>query len=237
MLININNYNFIMNKSDKYILHCSGLYAMLAWINEQKNQGLACKVNNQIIYSHPLAGRLFSLGISKNKNFSKDPFLAIQPNENKWFSLVQWEKICVRERDLHLYFVAGLVKGNETDYPDIPPFIFAVSFDSIEKIKILNKLEKIDGREYRMDEDGSIKINFHSKIFSLPVEKKQYEEPIIDFSGNYTSYADLMRQKESYLQQNFQDGSPPEFKGDTSLASESLNESSSFFEKMKKKWL
>lgn len=226
-----------MDKSDKYLLHCSGLYAMVAWINEQKNQGLTCKISNQIIYSHTLAGRLFSLGISKNKDFSKEPFLAIQPNENKWFSLIQWEKICIKERDLHLYFISDMVKGNQTDYPDIPPFIFAISFDSIEKINILKKINKLDGREYRMDEEGQIKINFHSKIFSLPIDKKEYDEPIMEFSNNYLSYNDLMRQKETYLQGNFSTDSPPEFKGDTSLAKESINEQASFFEKMKKKWL
>ena len=156
---------------------------------------------------------------------------------NKWFSLVQWEKICIRERDLHLYFISSLVKGNETDYADIPPFIFAISFDSSEKMEILKKIKKIDGREYRMDEEGNVKINFHSKIFSLLIEQKKYEEPIIDFSANYTSYSDLMRQKESNLQKIFQDGSPPEFKGDTSLATTTLNETNSFFKQMKKKWL
>lgn len=225
-----------MDKSDKYLLHCSGLYAMLAWLNEQQKMGMPCKVSNQIIYSHPLAGRLFSLGISKNKNFSKEPFLAIQPNENKWFSLIQWEKICIRQRDLHLYFIASLVKGNEVDYPDIPPFIFSVSFDSMDKINILKKIERIEGREYRMDEDGDIKINFHNKIFSLPVEQKEYDQPIVDFSANYVSYNDLMRQKESYLQQNFEDGSPPEFKGDTTLAKESLSQRANFLEKLKKIW-
>lgn len=226
-----------MEKSDKYLLHCSGLYSMLAWVDEQNNEGLECKINKQTIYSHTLAGRFFSLGISSNRNFSKEPFVAIQPNENKWFSLIQWEKICIREKDLNLYFVTQLVKGNETDYPDIPPFIFAVSFDSFEKIDILNNLNKIDGREYRIDDEGIIKINFHSKIFCLPIEKKEYDEPIITFNDSYISYADLMRQKETYLQQNFHDGSPPEFKGDTSLSVETLKEQNNFLDRMKKKWL
>ena len=226
-----------MDKSDKYLLHCSGLYTMLAWMNEQQANGLSCKVAGQIVYSHPISGRLFSLGISRNKNVSKEPFLAIQPNENQWFSLMQWEKICIRERDLHLYFITELVKGNNVDYPDIPPFVFAISFDSIEKIKILQKINKLDGREYRQDEDGDIKINFHSKIFSLPIENKSYDEPVISDNNNYVNYSDLMRQQEAFLQNKFNVDSPPEFIGDTNLAESSFKEREGFLSGLKKKWL
>lgn len=230
-----------MENSDKYLLHCSGLYTMLAWMNEQQNNGLACKIANQMIYSHPLAARLFSLGISKNKKIGNVPFFAIQPNENKWFSLIDWKHICIRERDLHLYFISNLVKGNNIDYPDIPPFVFAISFDTLDKIKLLEKIKQLDGREYRMDEEGQIKINFHSKIFSLPVITKYYDEVILEPIEGYVNYTELMRQKEHYLQNQFTLGAPPEFKEDTSLGSSlartAFQERESFLEKMKKKWL
>lgn len=206
-----------MKNADQYLTHSAGIYALLAWNDEQKDAGTATKISNQTVYIHPLASRYFALGIAKKKNMSKVPFLAIQPAEAYWMKLVQWDKAYIRERDMHLYLVSKVIKGDNIDYPDIPSFAVAISFDTIDKINLLKQVEIIEGREYRQ-ENGEVRINFLTTVFDIQVEKLEKDEPYLLTSANLINYTDIMSGKEQKLQSVFSTDAPPEFLGDVGEA-------------------
>lgn len=219
-----------MDKAEQYLIHCAGFYNFLTWMEEQNKAGMPSKIAGQTIYLHPLVSRFFALGIAKTKKLNKEPFLAIQPSESQWFSMIVWDKLCVRERDMHLYFVSKTIEGDTENYPDIPPFCVALSFDTLDKANILHKINNLVAREYRQDDNGEIKINFHNKIFSLPISHLSYDEPFMK-EEKVINYTDLMLKKEKVLEQTFL--SAPEFQGDINI----IPGSESLFEKLKKKWL
>jgi hypothetical protein len=206
-----------MKNADQYLTHSAGIYALLAWNEEQQQSGTPTKISKQTVYVHPLTSRFFALGISKKKNTSKIPFLAIQPNEAYWMRLIQWDKAYIRDRDMHLYLVSKVIKGDNENYPDIPAFAIALSFDTIDKINLLKRVNNIEGREYRED-NGQIMINFHGNIFNMPVTSLPKDAPYLDDGIKITNYNDIMLEKEHKLQSVFSTDAPPEFLGDVNEA-------------------
>lgn len=209
--------DFIMKNADQYLQHAAGVYALLAWNEEQQTIGTNTKILNQTLFIHPLTSRFFSLGISKKKGTDKKPFLAIQPAESYWMSLINWDYACIRERDLNFYLVSQVIKGDNNDYPDIPAFAIALSFDTVEKINLLKQVEILDGREYRQ-ESGQIMINFHNKVFNVPVKKLNQKDSYLENTTDIVNYDDLLTGKEQYLQSVFSTQSPPQFLGDENEA-------------------
>ena len=241
-----------MDKSEQYLMHSAGMYAMLGWIEDQKKSGTPVKVSNQTIFLHPLTSRYFSIGVAKNKKYSKSPFLAIQPNEASWIKLIQWDRFFTRERDLHFYMVSKLVEGDGTEYPDIPPFAIAISFDTIEKINLLTEIGLLDGREYHKEDatqyfkenneqkhlpSGRVMINFHSKIFdAIKINRIPKEESYLSTGLIYTNYSDILTTKETNLQSTYSNGAPV-FQGDEKEAKSALSGFWAKMEKEKDKWL
>lgn len=208
-----------MAKQKTYLEHCTGIYAFLGWLDYQTKLGMPCKNKGQMIYAHPFINRYFSLGIAKGKGLPKQPFLAIQPNEANWFKMINWEKACIRERDLHLYFISATVPGNGDTFPDIPPIVFSIAFDTLEKIKLVKEFKNLVGREYR-EENGKIFVNYHKDIFSIPVHFLSYNEPIIasEKGFDYESYKrnqESLALKEKNIAEKISDN--VEFQGDLSL--------------------
>lgn len=246
-----------MDKSEQYLLHSAGMYAMLGWIEDQKNSGTPVKISNQTIFLHPLTSRYFSIGVSKNKKMAKAPFLAVQPNEASWMKLIQWDNFFIKERDLHLYLVSKLVNGDGIEFPDIPPFAIAISFDSIDKIKLLGEIPIIDGREYHKENatqyykdnrkenpqdkssyvQGRVMINLHSKLFdSIKIKKLNKDEFYLQDNLNYIKYSDILTNKETSLQSTYSNGAPV-FQGDEKEAQSALSGFWDRLSKEKDKWL
>lgn len=243
-----------MDKSEQYLLHAAGIYAMLAWVEDQKNSGTPVNITNQTIFFHPLTSRYFSIGVSKNKKLAKNPFLAIQPNEASWMKLIQWDKFYIKERDLHLYLVSKLIRGDGIEFPDIPPLAVAISFDTLDKINLLKEIGTIDGREYYKEDatnyfknnddenekvfhvTGKVMINLHSKLFdSIKIKQLEKDEHYME-NVLYTNYSDILTSKETNLQSTYSNGAPV-FQGDDREAKSAL---SGFLDKMKQekeKWL
>lgn len=242
-----------MDKSEQYLLHAAGMYAMLAWIEDQKISGTPVNITNQTIFFHPLTSRYFSIGVSKNKKLAKNPFLAIQPNEASWMKLIQWDKFYIKERDLHLYMVSKLIRGDGIEFPDIPPLAIAISFDTLDKINLLKEIGNIDGREYYKEDatnyfknddgakishvSGKVMINLHSKLFeAIKIVKLDKDEHYLESNILYTNYSDILTSKETNLQSTYSGGAPV-FQGDDREAKSAL---SGFINKMKQekeKWL
>lgn len=246
-----------MDKSEQYLLHSAGMYAMLGWIEDQKKSGTPVKINSQTIFLHPLTSRYFSIGISKNKKLSKTPFLAVQPNEASWIKLIQWDNFFIRERDLHLYLVSKLVRGDGIEFPDIPPFAIAISFDTLDKINLLTDIASLDGREYHKEDatqyykdsksldsqgnnsfvQGRVMINLHSKLFeSIKINKLNKNEFYLKDNLDYIKYDDILTNKEINLQSTFSNGAPV-FQGDTKEAQSALQGFWDRLNKEKEKWL
>lgn len=221
-----------MNEKEQtiYIKHVSGIYYLLQWIENQKIQGMASSIMNEMIYFHPLISRYFSLGITKNKKFGKELFFASQPDESIWFSLIQWDKAIIKDNDIHLYFISKKISGDNEEFPDIPQFGIAFSFDSIDKINLLKKVKQISGREYFQDESQMIKINFHKKLFDLPLFIYEKNTPFIEDSKSF-DYSDIIRKKEQIVASKY--SNEPEFKGDIPI----IPGTESLFDKLKKKLL
>lgn len=220
------------NSVEKYLIHCSGVYSMLAWMEEQTSVGTGIDyISNQTIYVPLLGARYFAIGTSKHKK-AKLPFLAIQPNESQWLKLIEWDYIATQINSNYLYVISKVVPGDQIEYPDIPAFALAIPFDQIEKLSLLKNIQKIDGREYFIETNGAVKINYHSKLFTLPVKNFSDEEEYLP-NQKITNYNDLMRDREEVLQSVFTMGVPPEFKGEIA----DIPESKGLFKKLKDKLL
>lgn len=246
-----------MDKSEQYLLHAAGMYAMLGWIEDQKNSGTPVKLNNQTIFLHPLTSRYFSIGVCKTKKMAKSPFLAIQPNESSWMKLIQWDCFFIKEKDLNFYLVSKLVKGDGIEFPDIPPFAIAIAFDSSDKISLLADMQTIDGREYHKENatqyfkdnrkdnpddkgsfvQGRVMINLHSKLFdSIKIKQLNKDEFYLQDNLNYVKYSDILTNKETSLQSTYSNGAPV-FQGDEREAQSALSGFWDRLNKEKEKWL
>jgi hypothetical protein len=198
--------------ADIYLTHSAGILNMLAWFEEQRLEGTPCKVIKETVYIHPLSSRYFALSISRSKKFSNTPFLAMQLKESSWIRMIEWDRICIRQRDMHLYLISKVVKGDGSEYPDIPSFAVALSFDMMDKIRLLEKIDILEGREFYEQNEGLV-INTHSTVFRLKVHKLKYDESYL-LDEKVRDYTDLLRDKEIALQSVFSTDAPPEFKGD-----------------------
>lgn len=200
------------SKADKYLLHCSGIYSMMAWLEKQSNLGTKTNIDKQIIYMSELGARYFALGTSRHRK-AKLPFLAMQPNESQWVSLIEWDYIAIQKDSPILYLISKVVQGDNNDYPDMPAFALAIPFDFQEKLDLLAKFTELDGREYFIESTGEVLVNFHQKLFSLPIKRFKADESFMENSGALVTYLDLMRNKEQDLQGTFAAGAPV-FQGD-----------------------
>jgi hypothetical protein len=218
--------------SKKYLLHSSGIYTMLAWIEQQITLGTGTTTFQQTIFIPQLGSRRFALGISKNNKIKKT-FLGIQPNESKWIQLINWDSIVIREKDNNMYLVSSMVQGDDIEYPDIPSFAVAIQFDSIDKLNLLTNIKKLEGREFFIDSDGAIRVNYHSQIFNLPIKHLLVNEPYLNEDEKITNYTDIMLNKERVLQSVFNTNAPPDFQGGFA----DIPESQSLFKKLKDKLL
>lgn len=244
-----------MDNSEQYLLHSAGMYAMLGWIEDQRKSGTPVKINQQTIFLHPLTSRYFSIGVSKNKKVVKSPFLAVQPNEAAWIKLIQWDCFFIRERDLHLYMVSKLVVGDNTEFPDIPPFAVAISFDSSAKINLISEFNVIDGREYHKEDattyfkdsqkesgernsnEGKVMINLHSKLFNaIKIHTISKDEFYLKDNLEYVDYSQILTNKETNLQNVFASGAPI-FQGDEREAQSALTGFWDRLNKEKERWL
>ena len=200
------------NKADRYLLHCAGVYSMMAWLEKQNTLGTKTSVEKQVIYMSELGARYFALGTSKHRK-AKLPFLAMQPNESQWVNLIEWDYIALQKNNTSLYLISKIIPGDNQDYPDIPAFALAIPFDFQEKLDLLDKFTELDGREYFIESTGEVLVNFHHKLFSLPIKRFKEEESFMENSSNLITYADIMRNKEQNLQGTFSSGAPV-FQGD-----------------------
>jgi len=212
-----------MEQNEQYIKHATGLFAFFSWLEKQKNYGMNSKIIKQTVYSHPMVSKYFSIGIAKSKKYSKEPFIAIQPQETAWFKLIQWDRIAIRKNDMHIYFISKFLKGDKLNYPDLPPFVFALSLDHIDKLNLLfdKKIKQLDGREYFLEEN-KIMVNYHSKVFNLPVVKLNQNEPFWEDTEVATTYLDIIHEKENELQNKYSDYRP-DFEGEVIQNDESNN--------------
>lgn len=216
---------------DKYLKHAAGILEFTKWLMTQEKEGKPSKTFGSTIYFHPFINKSFALGLERSKKNIKEPFLAIHNNEITWFHLIQWDKICIKERDLHLYFITQTIKGDGENYPDIPAFCIALSFDTIEKVNLLKNIPSIVGREYYFDEEKISRINLHTKIFTLNIEVLQANQPHIIDDDSILTYDELLSKQEAKVISTIID--EPEFLGTIDKQSDS----SYLFDKLNKKEL
>lgn len=169
-----------MKEIKEYLTHCSGFYSFIAWLEEQKRSGLPFDVVENIIHLNPLYSQYISMGASTLKRSNGDPFLAIPPKEAKWMSMIKWSEIVFRINDNHIYFLSAGVESPTTQYPDIPGFTLSFYVDLKEKISLLHNLKKLIVREYRLEDDNGVYINYHSYVCNLPVRILTENEPIVN---------------------------------------------------------
>lgn len=201
-----------MKHLDQYLEHCAGIYNFLAWLEEESKLGIPYEISNQVILFNNLISRYFSFGVATG---SKDIFLAVQPSEAEWFSLIKWTKVIVRENDSYLYFLAKTIEGDQKEQPDIPSFGIGLYIDTLDKINLISQLNSLSGREYYKDESSKIYVNFHKRLFNIPVETYEENETILN-SENIFDYSQILAMKEHGLQDIFT--STPEFIGDVNEA-------------------
>ncbi|NCQ52307.1 hypothetical protein GW796_10580 [archaeon] len=212
-----------MKKFEKYIEHCAGLYSFLAWIENETKNGIPYEILHDVIYLDPLISRNFSLGISNGKKSNNQPFFAIQPSETEWFYLIKWNKVVLRENDNYIYFISNSIFGDQEEQPDIPAFAIALYVDTKEKLDILSALSTLVGREYYQDDAKIVHINFHKKLFTLPLEKYIKNQAII-INEHLHDYSEILARREHEVINKY--SQIPVFLGDTGnvIGSEKLME-------------
>lgn len=186
-----------MSFLDRYVEHSAGLLSFLSWIETKNTEGKPYEITKQIVFLNQLISKYFSIGITYKKG-KREIFFAIQPIESEWFSLIKWNKIVLRKNDQYIYFVAESMRGDEDSNPDIPSFGLAFYVDTQNKKELLSKLSTIAGREYFLDDDKRVKINFHKKIFNLPIEIVEANEQIIKEQKLF-DFSDVLAKKEGRM--------------------------------------
>lgn len=197
-----------MNNLELYVKHCAGFYSLLVWLDKESKDGIDYQISNQIILFNKLISRYFSFGITKN---SKEIFLAIQPNEKKWFSLILWDKVILKENDNFIYFLSKIVEGDHCEQPDIPSFAIGLYVDTKDKLNIVSNIKKISGREYYQDETGFVNVNFHQKIFDLEIYNFEENQSIVENETTF-NFSDILKNKENEIKNKISDKT--EFIGD-----------------------
>ena len=208
-----------MKQSEKYLMQSASFYTMLAWMEQQKERGINCVFENNTLYLPTIASKYFAVAISRYKKH-KYPFLCIQPNENSWMKNIIWDYVAIREDDIHLYLVAKYIEGDGFSCGDLHPFAVAIKFDMKEKLEALMEFSKMDAREYFIDTDDTVRINYHSKIFNLDIKVFKEHEPYIADVTDYILYEEEKRaeQNKSLIQRY--DGIIPDFKGTVNINEE-----------------
>lgn len=205
-----------MNR-DEYLLHSAGLYKLFAWLDFNQKQGMPFNVERQIMYAGPIVSKYFAIGIAKSKlkKISKTPFLACQTSEAMWFSLIKWKTVIIREKDLNLYFVTEEIQGDGIDYPDIPQFAFALKMDHVDKINLIKGFQYLEGREYFVDDESKVKINFHKVLFKLMVNVIEEDSHVLDESvfDKMNSYDMLLQRKLNATIEKYDGKGAPEYEG------------------------
>lgn len=205
-----------MNR-EEYLLHSAGVYKLFAWLDFNQKQGMPFEVERQIIYAGSIVSKYFAIGIAKSKlkKISKTPFLACQTSEAMWFSLIKWKTVIIREKDLNLYFVTEEVKGDGVDYPDIPQFAFALKMDHADKINLIKGFQYLEGREYFLDDENKVKINFHKVLFKLMINVIEEDNHILDESvfDKMNSYDMLLQRKLNATIEKYDGKEAPMYEG------------------------
>lgn len=166
-----------MTDNEEYVLHCSGFYHLLHWMEEQDKIGQKTSITNDIIYLSNTTSSFMSIAISKNKK-AKKPFLVFQYSTHIWLKNISWSHIAIRENDSNLYLVSSKIEGDYINYSDIPSFAIAISFDIKEKLNVLKECKKIDGRELFVDNDEPF-VNYHDRLFRIPVVLLNKDDAIL----------------------------------------------------------
>lgn len=208
-----------MKQSEKYLMQSASFYTMLAWVEQQKERGINCVFENNTLYLPTIASKYFAVAISRYKKH-KFPFLCIQPNENSWMQNIVWDYIAIRKNDINLYLVAKFVEGDGFSCSDLHPFAVAIKFDMKEKLEALMDFPKLDAREYFIDTDDTIRVNYHSKIFSLDI---RVLEEFDNYIGDVTDY--ILLEEEKRAEQNKEliekyNGYSPKFSDNIALSPE-----------------
>lgn len=180
-----------MKEIQQFLTHCSGFYNFINWLHEQQRTGFAFEVTNNIIHLNPLYSQYISLGISTLKRSNGDAFIAVPPREAKWLGMIQWNEIILRRKDNYIYFLSHGVKSPMSKYPDIPGLTIGFYVDLKEKTELLYSLSEILVREYRLEDDGGVYINYHKPTCKLPIRIISENEEIKTIS-NVNSYDDFL---------------------------------------------
>ena len=176
-----------MKEIKQYLTHCSGFYSFISWLDEQKRSGLPFEVLNNIIYLNPLFSQYISMGASTLKRNNGEAFLAISSQEAKWMSMIKWSEVVFRKEDNYIYILSPGVESSTSQYPDIPGFALGFYVDLKEKISLLHNLHYLTIREYRLEDDNGIYINYHSRVCKLPVKLIE-ENMIIENENSLKNY-------------------------------------------------
>ncbi len=197
-----------MNYLERHIEHSAGMYSLFSWLIEQENKGYPHFIHNQTIYLNKNLGKYFGVGVGKNKRKKSELFLACQPIESEWLSLIKWNKIVLNIEEKILFLVSDIVKGDESTIPDIAPFTVGIYVDTKEKINLISANKNIICREYYVDDYKEHKINFHKTIFQLPIELAVHIE------YNNTDLFDYSKMLQQKTQESEIYASKPNFIGD-----------------------
>lgn len=169
-----------MQEIKQYLTHCSGFYSFISWLDEQKRSGLPFDITDNIINLNPMFSQYVSMGVSTLKRSKGDAFIAIPCQEAKWMSMMSWSEIIFRKNDNHIYLLSSGVESPTSQYPDIPGFTISFYVDLKEKISLLHNLKKIIVREYRLEDDNGVYINYHNSVCEVPVRVISENDAIIN---------------------------------------------------------
>ena len=182
--------------SSQYIKHVAGIAALMDWMEINRKKGYEFVHDTDgVIFSVQTSSR-FLVGTPPNKKFSKHPFFAVQRPESYFLGLLHFTRALIREDEAALYLFCPIIRGDQFEYPDIPPFYIQINFNHLDKVKALSQAQHLDCCRFWFD-NQQIQVALKDHLWSIPLVKMAQNEPIISDSEKRGAidFKELMKQK------------------------------------------
>ena len=180
-----------------YLEHLSGMAALVEWLAEGKRAGIDFDVTPTAVSIPNRASNRFCLGVPRSRRWGRHPFIAVQRREALFFKLLKIARAVIVRGDNKIHFITKAVRGDQENYPDIPPFVISVSMDSHDKTAMLSSAKSIQCRGFWFNDMGEIEISIKAVFWSVPISVVEKGAPLLtaaDMSEG-PSLSELVRMK------------------------------------------
>lgn len=148
--------NSVPFESKAYLSHLMGLTALLAWKSRWDRVSGAVAFKGPLLVAQLLASQRFALGfpVAKQKKYGRNPFLAVQNDEEQFIKRMAWSQAWLDETNRRLILVSQKVMGDGENLEDLPAMGLVLTVDASEKLEWLGRKPVLEARSLWFDEEG-----------------------------------------------------------------------------------